>query len=552
MDLITKIKELSAACKGYADISLINDIDALEEKIEMRKLYVVITGLFKRGKSTLINSLIEKQILPVSVTPATALITVIEYNEKPGAIVHLLNGKKKDIEIDIIDEYVTEEKNPGNKKGVRYVQIYENSEILKYISLVDSPGLGSAYEHNTQATLDFIPKIDAAVFILSADIPINTIDLKLLEEIQKHVTKIIFVFNKADLLKEEDLQKLILHNKTVLSGILKKDKNEIEFYIVSNVSSEHNDLGGLKKELLSVGSNEKEALLELSSAHQLKTLCRQAELQLHFIADAYLLPLHELEKRSLELSGSIQLMNEQKEEFESIITGKIKLLQKDINDDVNKQSNALQSKVNYIISAIQGIKSELLISSHMRLDDLMRQSFENIKNEWEIKAREHFKNLLQQYSKRSQSFLNELSANLSIYLGQNIDLFSAQFDLNAYTSFYITFDSGLSAVNQPLSFFDNLFPFSFQKRKVISKWKSHYNELITRNTASIIYDLNYKIQESFRKFNYDLNSKMNVVLGSMENNIREVISSKTKTELQNEGAIKEINTRLIRVKEIFS
>ena len=51
----------------------------------------------------------------------------------------------------------------------------------------------------------------------------NTIDLDLLEEIQKTVTKIIFVFNKADLVGEEDLQKLILHNKNVLAEILQKD-----------------------------------------------------------------------------------------------------------------------------------------------------------------------------------------------------------------------------------------------------------------------------------------------------------------------------------------
>ena len=552
MDLLSKIKELSAASRGYVDISLIHDMNALQEKIEEQKLYVVVAGLFKRGKSTLINSLLEKEILPVSVTPATATITIIEYNENPSAIVHLLNRKKDQIVIGVIDEYITEEKNPANKKGVQYVQIYENSEILKQISLVDTPGLGSAYEHNTQTTLDFIPKIDAAVFLLSADIPINTIDLQLLEEIQKHVAKIIFVFNKADLLEREDLQKLILHNKTVLAELLKKDKNEIEFYIVSNVSAERNDLAGLKNELISLARNEKEALLETSSARQLKTLCRQAELQLQFIADAYLLPLDELEKRSIELSGSIQLMNDQKEEFESIIAGKIKRLQKDIYDDLNKQSIALRLDVNDIINEIQNNKNETLISVRLRLDDLIRKSFENIKEEAELKTMEHFKELLQQYSQRSQSFLNELSANLSVYLDQNINLFSDQFDLSAYTSFYITFDSGLMTVNQPLSFIDKILPLSFQKRRVRSKLKNHYNELITRNSASVIYDLTYRIQESFRQFSYDLNAKTNVVLESMENNIKEVIINKTKTELENEDVVKEINNQLTRVKGIFS
>ena len=95
-----------------------------------------------------------------------------------------MDGQTKEIEINLIDEYVTEDKNPGNKKEVHYMRIFDNAEILKHVSLVDSPGLGSAYEHNTRATLAFIPRIDAALFLLSADIPVSTIDLKLLEELQ--------------------------------------------------------------------------------------------------------------------------------------------------------------------------------------------------------------------------------------------------------------------------------------------------------------------------------------------------------------------------------
>ena len=93
-------------------------------------------------------------------------------------------------------------------------------------------------------------------------------------------------------------------------------------------------------------------MLQSSSSHQLGLLCRQAELQLQFIADAYLLPLNELENMSRQLTASILLMNEQKDEFESIITGKIKMLQQSINADVNEQSNLLQKEVsNIIVSA---------------------------------------------------------------------------------------------------------------------------------------------------------------------------------------------------------
>ena len=304
----------------------------------------------------------------------------------------------------------------------------------------------------------------------------------------------------------------------------------------------------LRSELRSLGGDEKETLLQSSSSRQLQLLCRQAELQLQFMADAYLLPLHELENRSRQLTASIELMNEQKDEFESIITGKIKLLQQSINADVNEQSNLLQTKINNIIVSTNETNSIALQSLKNGLDEIILTTFERVKNEWELKAKEHFKNLLQQYSQRSESFLHELSANLSAHLGQNMDLFSEQFDLNAYTSFYLSLDSGLSGVGNSLSFFERLFSSSFQRKKIHSKWQQHYKEIIIRNTASIMYDLTYKIQESFRKFNYDLTGKMNDVLRNMEKNIKEVIANKTKTELQHEEVINDINTRLIQLK----
>ena len=84
MNLLLKIEELTNIINGYGDDSLKNEITALREKFVENKLYVVVVGLFKRGKSTLINTLLEKNILPSSVTPVTAVITIVEYHEKSG------------------------------------------------------------------------------------------------------------------------------------------------------------------------------------------------------------------------------------------------------------------------------------------------------------------------------------------------------------------------------------------------------------------------------------------------------------------------------------
>jgi hypothetical protein len=263
------------------------------------------------------------------------------------------------------------------------------------------------------------------------------------------------------------------------------------------------------------------------------------------------MPLQELENRSRQLSASIQLMNEQKDEFESIISGKIKVLQENIHDAVNEERNALEKVVDDKISSIDLTKNVSAETLQKELDDVIISRFENAKTSWEQKAKEHFKNLLQQYSKRSQSFLQELSSNLSDYLGQSMEILSEHFDLNVYTSFYLSLSSSLPQLPKGRSFFDSFLPASYQRQKIHRKWQQHYKEIILQNAASIAYDLSYKIQESFRRFNYDLKIKMNDVLRSMEKSIAEVIANKAKAELKNEEVIKDINNRLSRLKNFL-
>jgi DNA-binding Lrp family transcriptional regulator len=61
------------------------------------------------------------------------------------------------------------------------------------------------------------------------------------------------------------------------------------------------------------------------------------------------------------------------------------------------------------------------------------------------------------------------------------------------------------------------------KRKVMTSLLEHYKNISIRNSASIAYDLQYKIQESFRKFSYDLNAHLTELLNRLEKIIDDTI-----------------------------
>jgi hypothetical protein len=73
---------------------------------------------------------------------------------------------------------------------------------LAPLQFVDTPGLGSAFAHNTEVALNWLPNVGAALVAVSADAPLSERDLELLGELRRHTPKIVLLLTKADLLTE--------------------------------------------------------------------------------------------------------------------------------------------------------------------------------------------------------------------------------------------------------------------------------------------------------------------------------------------------------------
>ena len=161
------------------------------ERLIQETFTLVILGEFKRGKSTFINALLGTQLLPTAIVPLTAIPTVLRYGENLGVYAIHRNGVIEEISLEQMPDFVTEKGNPKNIKGVREVQISYPSEFLKQgIILVDTPGVGSVYQHNTETAYAYLPNSDAAAFIISIDAPLSKIELEYLKEVSKYVNKL--------------------------------------------------------------------------------------------------------------------------------------------------------------------------------------------------------------------------------------------------------------------------------------------------------------------------------------------------------------------------
>src|ERR1035438_5622620 len=82
LDALRIIGEL---CLRYQITSLDGFRQGCAEFAEEESLNVAILGRFKAGKSSFLNHLFGKPLLPVGVVPVTTVVTVIEYGPRPLA-----------------------------------------------------------------------------------------------------------------------------------------------------------------------------------------------------------------------------------------------------------------------------------------------------------------------------------------------------------------------------------------------------------------------------------------------------------------------------------
>jgi len=205
------LKNVLDLCTRFSILSLNRQIESCENLlIRNPPIDVAILGQFKAGKSSFINSLIGKSILPVGVIPVTTVITRLQYGEKERVVVRYFDGRTSEIGIDDIGTFTSEAENPSNQKNVEMVDIELPS--LKYyagLRLVDTPGLGSVFKYHMETSENWLPQVGTAILAISSDRPLSGNDVQLIRELTQHTPNIVLLLTKTDLLSPEQQTEVI-------------------------------------------------------------------------------------------------------------------------------------------------------------------------------------------------------------------------------------------------------------------------------------------------------------------------------------------------------
>ncbi len=166
-------------------------------KVMETELIIPVIGAFSAGKSSLLNALMDNEVLPVGIAPETELATELRYSSESYLLAIKHDGTQERLPIEALSSI--------NQRSSEFthLRLFLDSEALKAIAplvLVDMPGFGSSLENHNKAIAYYLPR--AVHFVVLTSIEDGNITqsmLRKLDELKTYNTDFTFLLSKCNL-----------------------------------------------------------------------------------------------------------------------------------------------------------------------------------------------------------------------------------------------------------------------------------------------------------------------------------------------------------------
>lgn len=235
--------EMDRVARELNNFDIINTINKSIENLEEDSFNMVIVGEFSRGKSTFINALLGKRILPSATKPTTTIINKISYGQEPKFILNFRESDEKKViderefkditagiepDYEDQDEVLEYNKSLEEISKISYADIKYPTEFCKAgVEIIDTPGTNDLDQAREEITFNFIPKSDIAILLLSANQILSQSEIGFLKDriLDNDIKKVFFVINFKDRLNsDEDKNKVINYAREHLKEVVEEPR----------------------------------------------------------------------------------------------------------------------------------------------------------------------------------------------------------------------------------------------------------------------------------------------------------------------------------------
>lgn len=257
--LVTQLEKTSIASLLDDRLnSSLSHLSKLQARVQDTSSKVLITGDLNSGKSTFVNALLRRDVMPVDQQPLTGLFCEVHDasgNEGVEEVHILVEGKEYNAKddstftrasLDQLESLVSEPEN-AQKVARIYVRDTRSDEAsllhngLANISLIDAPGLNRD-SLKTTALFARQEEIDVVVFVVSAENHFTLSAKEFLWQASREKSYVFVVVNKFDVIRDaERCKKTVGEQVKGLSRATWEDKDELLHFVDSRTSSLDSD-----------------------------------------------------------------------------------------------------------------------------------------------------------------------------------------------------------------------------------------------------------------------------------------------------------------------
>lgn len=390
MTKIKRIQEIIPTCRDiFHRTGMENELIQIDELIANAKtpsFNLLVCGEFKRGKSSLINALLNENVCPVDIGVTTAVVSIIRYGDIPKVIRHYGNILQQDnnseqrskiekevITFDSIEEYVKCSSIDISNTIMLEIEI-PNERLKSGLCVIDTPGVGSMDPRHLFLTLYALPNADAIIFMTAAGEPFSSTER---DFFTNHIAPLnipsCILINKSDMfasteeenLYVEDTQKKLVEAKVENSLVIPVSAQKWAKYNAkkderSRKSSNCDSITGFIAQALTCKTEYINSTVLVNCTKIIEDLGNSLQAKLNILQNPALTD----EEQSL-LS-----------ELE-----RLKTLQKEMLDDQSQ----LRTKIRDIFNktqrnALKQISQESILLSSEKLDNLLEKEIQNNKD----------------------------------------------------------------------------------------------------------------------------------------------------------------------------
>ena len=202
------LKELDSLLISIGQKSLTSETARIRQELVRRRFTVAVAGEFSKGKSTFINTLLGRDILPTGNLPTTAMLTKIRYNPKEMLICFDKNGKKRSARPLAPEAWDNLTAGGSEADPDSIVLAGVNSPWLckTGIELEDTPGAGDLEEKRAAILAEALRSDDGAIITISATAAMSMSEMLFIEQrfISPKTPYLMLIITKLDMIPVDE------------------------------------------------------------------------------------------------------------------------------------------------------------------------------------------------------------------------------------------------------------------------------------------------------------------------------------------------------------